>query len=66
MRLLRASGTAGPVDTTIAQTQPNNNMIQKAPPAKYPKCLYQKPEKLNGSKFQSMGSEYNSCEREKI
>lgn len=37
MRLLRASGTAGPVVTTIAQTLPNNNMIQKAPAAKYPK-----------------------------
>lgn len=37
MRFLRASGTAGPVVTTIAQTLPNNNMIQKAPAAKHPK-----------------------------
>lgn len=56
----RALILAGPVVTTITQTLDNDNMIQKAPAAKYPKFHESKPDKLNGSKYQSMRSECNS------
>lgn len=55
----------GPVVTTITQTLANNNMIQKTPAAKYPKFPESSPDKLNGSKYQSMRSEHNSRGEEK-